>query len=97
MKVQVKDLLIARPVIERLFKEKMPVQSALKIARIVRELNKEFETIQQNAKPEATKEEIDELLNTEIELSIQTIRAEDLASVAISPEELLSINWLMEE
>lgn len=109
MKVTIKQLLEARGMLERLGQEKMSALSAYRLQRNISKINPELEGCRvfithlsekhPNGDAEGMKEynrELQEFLESEIEIDILQIKLEDIKA-EFTPFELMAISWLFTE
>jgi len=110
MKIAIGKIIEAQPTLVMLSKTKMKAAASMKVARSLKKLETEFSTFneQRNAfiekhglkdgpVPAEHLAEWQELVATEINVEIERIPLDDLEGALISPAEMMTVEWLIEE
>lgn len=112
--MNIKEILESKEAIETLTAQNLPINTAIKVSKVQKELNSVLDIYQERRKslfekygegkdltiPDDKREvfikEHEELINEELEITIQKISAEALGDINITPNHLTNLSWLLE-
>lgn len=111
--MDIRTILETKESLEELTAEKLPLNAAIKLSKVQKELNSVLEIYQDRRRklfeemgegedlaiPESNREEFikrhDDLIDEELDISIEQVSAEALGDIQISANSLTNLSWLL--